>query len=175
MNLAYLFQCAVLIFFAGTMYAGSAGETWKALQGLVGTWEGGGSGSPGAGGGEFSFATDLQGRVIVRKSHSEYPASEGRPATVHDDLVIAYQEDSSRSVRAIYFDNEGHVINYAVDASPDGKTVTFLSAPEPAAPRFRLSYVMKEPGEAAITFEIAPPGKPDSFKIYLEGKAKRKS
>ncbi len=174
MKARHLIPFVLLACLYGIMNAGSTNDTWTALQSLVGTWEGFGTGSPGAGGGVFSFAVDLQGRIIVRKNHSEYPASEGRPATVHDDLLIAYQDDSSRAVRAIFFDNEGHVIHYAVNVSSDKKTVTFVSAPEPAAPRFRLSYLMNKGDELTITFEIAPPGKPDSFKTYLEGKARRK-
>ena len=53
---------------------------------------------------------DSQGSVLVRKGHSEYPASQGRPATAHDDLIIVCAKQGR--TRAIYFDNEGHVINY---------------------------------------------------------------
>ncbi len=175
MKTRYLVVCAVVVIvFCNAAHAGSPGTTWTALRSLVGSWEGVGSGSPGTGGGSFSFASDLDGKVIVRKSHSEYPASEGRPATVHDDLLVAYREDTTQSVRAIYFDNEGHVIHYTVDASPDGKTVTFVSSAEPSAPRYRLSYIQGEKEKVTIRFEIAPPGKADAFKMYLEGKAKRK-
>ena len=174
MKLHQILPLVLITFLCSTVYAGSPTDTWKALQSLVGTWEGVGEGGPGSGGGQFSFSSDLLDRIIVRKNHSEYPASEGRPAIVHDDLLVAYQEDSTRGVRAIYFDNEGHVINYAVDASPDGKTVTFLSAPASSGPRYRQSYVRKDGEELVLRFEIAPPGKPDAFKMYLEGKARRK-
>jgi hypothetical protein len=66
------------------------------------------------------------------------------------------------------------LINYVVASSPDGKAVTFLSAPQPSAPRFKLTYELKEKGEVAIIFAIAPPGKPEELKTYVEGTAKRK-
>jgi hypothetical protein len=43
----------------------------------------------------------------------------------------------------------------------------------PQAPRFRLTYVREEDDLVAIKFEIAPPGKPDQFTTYLEGKARK--
>ena len=169
-----LLVLAISVFSLAVAAAGPPPDAWKALRSLVGTWQGEGEGRPGPGGGQFSFALDLQEQIIVRKNHSEYPASQGRPATVHDDLLIAYPGDSAAAVRAIYFDNEGHVINYVVTASADGKTVTFLSVPQASAPRFRLSYTMQDGEEVLIKFEIAPPEKPVEFKIYIEGRAKRK-
>jgi hypothetical protein len=163
----------LIALFCNTLRADSPGDTWSAIRSLVGKWEGVGGGSPGSGGGQFSFALDLNDRIIVRRSHSEYPASEGRPSIVHDDLLVAYQEDSAKGIRAIYFDNEGHVIHYAVESSADGNTITFLSSPDPKSPRFRLSYIKSGEDEVSIRFEIAPAGKPEEFKMYLEGKAKR--
>jgi len=49
------------------------GDNWNWL---VGEWIGEGSGQPGQGGGTFSFAYDLDENIIVRKSHSEYPATD---------------------------------------------------------------------------------------------------
>jgi hypothetical protein len=50
------------------------------LRFLIGEWEGAGGGGPGLGKGTFSFALDLQDKVIVRRNHAEYPATAGRPA-----------------------------------------------------------------------------------------------
>jgi hypothetical protein len=49
----------------------------------------------------------------------------------------------------------------------------FVSDPSPSAPRFRLSYAKEQGDEVLIKFEMAPPGKPDGFRTYLEGKARR--
>jgi hypothetical protein len=75
--------------------------------------------------------------------------------------------------RAIYFDNEDHVIQYTVTSSKDDKSLTFLSDAVAVAPRFRLTYTKKGKG-LRITFENAPPGNPDAFRTYLEGSAHRK-
>lgn len=64
----------------------------------MGSWTGTGNGDPGKGAGGFSLKPDLQGSVLVRKSHSEYPATQGRPATVHDDLMIVYAEQGHTRV-----------------------------------------------------------------------------
>lgn len=144
-----------------------------ALKFLVGEWEAAGHGSPGEGAGSFSFAFDLQDRVVVRKSRTDYPASAGRPAFSHDDLMLIYADESKR-LRADYFDSEGHVIRYAAEFSADGRTLTFSSDPVPAQPRFRLTYVKLKDDTLNIKFEIAPPGSPENFKVYVEGSARKK-
>jgi hypothetical protein len=147
---------------------------WGPLQFLVGDWVGEGGGSPGQGAGEFSFQPDLQGRILVRKNFAAYPATKDRPASRHDDLTIVYRESEGGPLKAIYFDNEGHVINYAVTA-PSGKdSVELLSDASPSGPRFRLTYSKAGADAVGIRFEMAPPGKPDAFSTYIEAKAKRK-
>jgi len=111
----------------------------------------------------------------VRRNHAELPAANGRPAAVHEDLMVIYKSQDGKSAKAIYFDSEDHVINYTATFSPDKQTLTFISAAAPGAPRFRLTYQKEAEGRIAIKFEIAPPGKPEEFKAYLEGKARKKS
>ena len=146
---------------------------WAKFDFLLGTWTAAGSGSPGEGGGEFSFAFDLQKRVLVRRSHTAYPAAANRPAFAHDDLLIIYADDQ-QLFRADYYDNEGHVIRYAIEFSADGNTCALTSDVSPAQPRFRLIYRKTKEGELAITLDIAPPGQPNSFKTYVSGAARRK-
>ena len=102
---------------------------------------------------------------------SSYPAAQGRPASAHEDLMVIYQGGGGGSKRAIYFDSEGHVINYVATVSDDNRTLTFLSDPAPQAPRFRLSYTKEKDDSVRIKFEIAPPSEPGGFKTYLEGSA----
>src|SRR5438132_13192855 len=90
---------------------------WEALQYLVGEWVGEGGGSPDEGSGGFSFTSELQGQIVIRKNWAQYPATKDRPAFRHDDLMILYRQGDR--VRAEYFDNERHVIRYAVQFSPD--------------------------------------------------------
>jgi hypothetical protein len=139
---------------------------------LVGEWAGGGSGDPGAGSGRSTFQFELDRNVLVRRSHSDYPAQGDRPDTRHRDLVVISPGATPRDGTATYWDNEGHVIRYVVAWSPDGRLLTFLSAPGEPGPRFRLTYTLTAPGEMAVSFAIAPPGS-DSFKEYVGGVLKR--
>ena len=148
-------------------------DPWEPFRFLIGEWVG--EGKEGQGTGFFSLAPDLQGKVLVRKNHAELPAANGRPAAVHEDLMVIYKSENGKSAKAIYFDSEDHVINYTVSFSPDKLTLTFLSEAIPHAPRFRLTYQKKGDDHVGIKFEIAPPGKPDEFTMYLEGKAKKKT
>ena len=118
--------------------ASNDAPSWDRWAFVLGEWVADGSGSPGQGTARFSFAFDLERRILVRKNHNEFPASAGRPAAVHDDLLIAYPEGSR--TRAVYFDNEDHVIYYTLEPSSDAKALTLVSDKAAGAPRFRLVY-----------------------------------
>jgi hypothetical protein len=128
-------------------------------------------GQPGGGSGWTSFEPALQGRALLRRNHAEYPPAEGRPATVHDDLMVLYLEGGK--VRADYWDNEGHVIRYAVAFAPEARRLVFLSDETPGAPRFRLTYDWSVADQLAVGFEIAPPNAPEAFELYLSGTVRR--
>src|SRR5262245_58231265 len=147
---------------------------WEAWQFLLGEWEGKGGGAPGQGTGGFTFALDLQKRVLVRRNHSDYPATSNQPAFSHEDLMVIYQEADKPAARAIYFDNEGHVIHYNLEFSPDQNSLVFLSEASPSAPQFRLTYNKASRNSLAITFEIAPPGAPGKFSTYLQAVVQKK-
>jgi hypothetical protein len=141
---------------------------------LIGDWVGGGSGQPGQGSGEFTFRPELQGKVLVRRHRSEIAPTAGQPIQIHEDLMVIHPAGKGEPLKATYWDNEAHTIQYTVHPSTDGKSLTFLSDPGPAAPRFRLTYTRRSEDELGIDFAIAPPGKPDEFKTYVEGSARRK-
>lgn len=147
----------------------AADDGFKPVEFLIGDWIGEGSGSPGQGSGGFSLSYDLDGKILVRRSISDYPAANGRPAAHHEDLMIVYPEPS---LRAVYFDNEGHVIHYAVHAQSNG--VQFISEPSKKEPRYRLTYTKQDDGGVLIDFAIAPPGRPEGFKSYVAGTVRRK-
>jgi hypothetical protein len=152
--------------------AAAGGDPWAAYRFLLGEWVGEGGGQPGQGSGGFTYALELQDKVMVRRNHADYPAAGGRPAFKHDDLMVIYLEPGG--AKASYWDNEGHVIHYTLGASADGRTVTFLSDVVRGAPRFRLSHTRGKDDTISIKFEVAPPGKPDEFKPYIEASARRK-
>lgn len=145
---------------------------WDSWQFLLGQWTAEGEGRPGQSAGTFSFILELQGKILVRRNRADYPATKDRPAFSHEDLMVIYPETPAQGTRAIYFDNEGHVIHYAVKFSESGNRVTFSSDPMPSGPRFRLTYTRGKGGAMATKFEIAPAEKPDSFSTYVEGIAR---
>jgi len=149
--------------------APSKPDPWRPLEFLVGNWVGEGGGGPGQGSGEFSFSWDLQKMVLVRHNFAEYPATKDKPAYRHDDLMVIYKDDSGK-LRADYWDNEGHVIHYAVE-QPGPDAVQFVSN-EKEGPNYRLTYAKIAGNAVKITFEIAPPGKP--FAAYIEARATKR-
>jgi hypothetical protein len=145
---------------------------WDGFKFLMGEWVGEGTGAPGEGTGGFTFSFELQNTILVRKNYANYPATKDRPAFRHDDLMVVYQEMGK--TKAVYFDNEQHVINYSVSLSNDSNSVVFVSDAIPSAPRFRLTNTKAGMDKITITFEMAPPGKPESFTRYIEAAARRK-
>ena len=142
---------------------------WEKWSWLLGEWKGEGSGQPGPGSGTFTFTPDLSNKILVRKSHSEYPATSNKPEVVHDDLLIVYLDFSGNPSKAIYFDNEGHTINYSITYTD--KTIILLSDRIPNFPVFRLTYTFIDAGLINIKFEMSRDG--EHFMTYIEGKAKK--
>ena len=144
-------------------------SSWTKLSWLVGEWKGEGRGEPGKGSGGFAFKPDLDGKVLVRKAHSEYPATAGKPAIIHDDLMVVYLDQTGTPSKAAYFDNEGHTINYSISYAE--KNVVFLSDKAPNVPIFRLTYTPIDSETVNVKFEISQDG--EKFMTYVEGKCKR--
>jgi hypothetical protein len=117
------------------------------------------------------FTRSLQDRVIVRTNIAEYPASAGKPAYRHDDLMVIWSA-AEEGVRADFYDNEGHVIHYAVRSPAPGQAV-FESDASSGRPRFRLTYKLKATGMLEGEFEIAPPGSPEAYKPYLKWESRK--
>jgi hypothetical protein len=176
MRLLLLAALAIpLVCLSGSSTEPPAGnDPWADYRFLIGEWVGEGEGQPGQGKGEFSLKPDLQGKILVRKNRSEYPAAGQRPAVTHEDLMILYRSDNKKETKAIYFDSEGHVIQYTPSFSADGATLTMLSDAAPSLPRYRLTYTKADNGVVKVGFAVAPPGKPDAFKTYVEGRVRRK-
>ena len=149
-----------------------AATGWEGLDYLVGDWVADGGGQPGAATGNFSFHYDAGGKVLARHNVADYPAANGRPASHHEDLLVIYRESDAGPLLGVYFDSEGHVIHYLVDASAGDGVVRLVSEAHAQAPRFRLTY--KKSGDDGVVgdFDIAPPGQAD-FKPYLHWTAHR--
>ena len=76
------------------------------------------------------------------------------------------------ALKALYADNEGHVIHYLASPLAQGTGMAFLSEPGPG-PRFRFTYRATSATEVVTTFEVATPDRPEVFTKYLEGASKR--
>jgi hypothetical protein len=155
-----------LITLTGTAHAESPAPLTP-FQFLLGQWEGIGDQAGATGG--FTFAPTVQDRVIVRTNYSNTAANGGKPAARHDDLMVIYIDDGV--VKADYFDSEEHVIRYVAEARPG--EVVFVSEIKPSEPRYRLSYSRGSATTLKGTFEVAPPGKPDAFALYLSWAARK--
>ena len=148
-------------------------DEWKDFEFLFGEWTWVGGGKPGQGNGMSTFRPELDGTVLVRKTHLDYPATKERAAFGHDDLIYVYHDPQDKSLRAIFFDGEGHVIRYAVTVASDGNSIEFLSEAAPGGTRCRMTYARAGADSVTEKFEIAPPGKPNDFATYVEFMAKR--
>ncbi len=145
---------------------------WEAWKFLLGEWEGGHEGDPGQGDGRFTFDFNLDGNILVRRSRTIFSTTPEREGYTHDDLLIIYTEAGGEK-KAIYFDNEAHTIHYEVSVSPDQNQITLESRPVPSQPQFRFTYIKTGADTLDARFEMAPPGKPGAFTVYLEGSSRR--
>jgi hypothetical protein len=148
-------------------------DPWQPLRFLIGTWEanvkGGSAGA--AGGGSYSFQLELRDHVLAR--HSSSAACKG-PADFnceHGDLLYIYLDSPGQPWKAIYFDNEGHVIHYDV-TTPAPQTAIFSSDPSLPGPQYRLIYELKGTVLEG-RFQIRAPGE-KNFRSYLEWSGARK-
>lgn len=146
---------------------------WKAWQFLIGDWAGEWHSESGSGIGSLSISPDLQGRILVRKTHVDFSSTTDHPAYAHDDLFVIRQEEDG-STLSIYFDDNGRIIHTRAEPLKDDRTITFISEASPVKPQFRFTY-LHGPGQAVtIRFEISPPGTPGEFSVHTEGIVKRR-
>jgi len=144
---------AIAVLGAGVL---GAQPSWKPLEFLIGSWEAKTQGGPAgvASSGTYTFRLDLKDHVLARHSTA---------AGEHADLLYVYPVGGA--YRAIYFDNEGHVISYDV-STPAPLTAVFLSKASDPGPQFRLTYELKG-ATMRGRFEIRMPGQTE-FRLYLE-------
>jgi hypothetical protein len=93
-------------------------ENWKALEFLKGTWDAktAENGAVNAAG-TYTFGSELGNHILAR--HSTSTAGCKGPASYdceHGDLLYVYEDAPGMPLKAIYFDNEGHVV-YELNAA----------------------------------------------------------
>ncbi|MCX6236515.1 MAG: hypothetical protein NTY07_02970 [Bacteroidia bacterium] len=148
---------------------GQQSPNWDKWSWLMGEWAGEGTGQPGVGGGTFTFKTDLNKKILVRKGQTEFPATGDKPAVIHKDLMIIYPDYKGNPSKAIYFDNEGHTINYSITYAD--KSISLTSDKTPNVPVFRLTYTLLNNEMVNTKFEMSQDG--EKFSTYIEGKSKK--
>ncbi len=133
---------------------------WEKLQFLIGSWASPVSGQPGEGvTGWSTFTSSLDGRVILRNSRAEFaPAPGQEKGLVHDDLLVIYRQPGDAQLRAIYFDNEDHVLHYTLSFPEAQPGVVFESEAGPSGPQARLVYRTAADGTLETEFFVALPG-----------------
>jgi len=171
-------ECGVLLLLAALTLTAQAqqpkpaSDPWRPLAFMLGDWTASGTKEQAAATGGLSFNLELGGKILVRRNFAEYPAQEaGKPPIRHEDLLIVYPSPSDSQYAAIYFDNEGHVINYVMSYDEQKSTVRMESKGPEQAPRFRLDYVLNPDSTLNVAFSIAQPA--DTFKVYTTGVARR--
>ena len=170
---------AGLLLFTGILCAQNArtsetpAEEWKPLQFLIGTWDaktqGGSAGA--AGSGAYTFRLELRRHILARYSSSAGCKGPADFDCEHGDLLYIYPQGPGMPLKAIYFDNEGHVINYDV-TTPEANTAVFLSPASQPGPQFRLMYELKGRTMQG-RFQLRMPGQAE-FKSYLEWRGDKK-
>jgi hypothetical protein len=148
-------------------------DTWKSLRFLIGKWEaktqGGSAGASSSG--TYTFQLELRDHVLTRRVASGECKGPSGFDCEHQDLLHVYRDSPEKAYRAIYFDNEGHVIRYEVSTPAPGIAVFVSEASQPG-PRFRLVYELKETVMFG-KFEMRMPGQAE-FRPYLEWQGRRK-
>jgi hypothetical protein len=137
----------------------TADPAFEPLRPLVGHWHGEDPDRHSSG--DFTLQPELGGKVLVRRSTNDGPQGH------HEDLMIVFA--SPAGLRATYFDNEGHTIDYSIVTTAD--RIELISDRVANQPQFRLRYDVKG-AELAIDFAIAMPGS-DDFKHYTGGTVHR--
>jgi hypothetical protein len=145
----------------------SSNNPFRSLSFLEGTWDAKTNGSSGIeANGIYAFTMELRNHVMARHmlSKDSCKGPESYDCN-HSDLLYIYSDGPEQSLKAIYFDNEGHVIKYSV-STPTSTTAVFLSDSSQPAPQFRLLYERKADTMSG-KFQIRMPGQSE-WKSYIE-------
>ena len=146
--------------------ARTAADPFQSLSFLEGTWDAKVQNDAAIKlAGRYTFGRELDGHILAR--HGTTDPNCKAPASfdcAHGDLLYVFQEAPGGPLKAIYFDNEGHVIHYDV-TTPTPASAVFLS-PAAAGPQFRLTYELAG-GIMTGLFQMHMPGQSD-WHTYLQ-------
>ena len=162
------------LWMASLATAQSASAPFAALSFLLGTWEAKTVNNPAVtANGTYTFRTELKDHILARHTFTDSSKCKGPEDfnCEHGDLLYIYSETPGQPLRAIYLDNEGHVIHYTITVT-SATSAEFLSDPAQPGPRFRLLYELKD-GVMSGKFQIRMPGQQE-WRSYLEWAGARK-
>lgn len=143
-----------------------APKPFQSLAFLQGTWEAKAQGDTGAAAnGSYTFRLELRDHVLARHSYTADCKGPADYDCEHGDMLYVYADAPGQPLKAIYFDNEGHVIHYDV-STPDPTTAVFLSDSSRPGPQFRLVYSLKG-SVMSGAFQMRMPGQAE-WRSYLE-------
>jgi hypothetical protein len=120
---------------------------------LIGEWKDNSSRQPGQASYTFTFTFDLDRKIIVRKTNSSQQDITGKYNFIHQDLMIIYPDQTGKPDKAIYFDNEGHIINYKI--SFEGKSIVFKNYDIGNNRVYRLTYTLNDNQTINRKFELS--------------------
>jgi hypothetical protein len=167
-------KTTVILFFVAVSAAtlaqapASAKPDWSNFEFLLGSWTADTDvAQPGVTGSSV-FRLDLDRAILVRENKADYPPQNGRPAMHHHDLMVI-ADDGSGALKARYWDNEPHMIDYNVTANAG--EVSFLAGADAKGPRYRLIYKRVSDNSVSGRFDIAPPG--GDFTTYRQWTMRR--
>jgi hypothetical protein len=169
MKASKILLIAILLISGQLLFGQQQKDPWEKWNYLIGEWVGEHNGQPGQGEGKFSFQRDLDGKILIRKSRTVFPATANSAEIMHDDLLVIYMDSGDNAQEAIYFDNEGHTIKYKVSFTD--KSIILTSDKSANSTRFRFTYTIIDTNTVNASFEMASPAAPEEFKMYLSGKA----
>jgi hypothetical protein len=154
---------ALALLGVASLHAQAPSDAWAPLRFLIGTWDARSLNGDVQSSGTYLFQTELRGHVLARHSATKDCKGPLDFDCEHSDILYIYAEGPV--YKAIYFDNEGHVIHYNV-STPAPATAVFLSDEKQPGPQFRLAYELKN-GVMNGKFQIKVPGQAE-FRSYLE-------
>jgi hypothetical protein len=148
-------------------------DPWFGIRFLIGSWEAKTTGGVAQAqvSASYSFRLELRDHIMARHARSGACSAPDDFDCLHSDLLYIYPASTGQALEAIYLDNEGHVIRYAV-STPKPGTVVFLPDAAQPGPQYRLSYTFLD-GVMSGQFEMKMPAQ-TGFTSYLEWSGKRK-
>jgi hypothetical protein len=90
--------------------------------------------------GQSTMTPEAGGAVLLRRDHTDLFDAAGKPTGGFDQIMMIYAEGGT--LHADYSDGS-HLIHYTSAVVTPGKSVSFLSASNPGAPTFKLTYDLR--------------------------------